>query len=195
MLRNISSFYGANAWHYYITQALPFDTMAMLPFILHGFYLTYSSEVPVCLRTARNVCLWAMATLSLISHKEFRFIQPLLPILHVLAAHSLVQLNSQNKANRLTFLPSIRASHARWLVLFNVPAILLFNLVHMRGQVSVSRYLSQLPDTEIKSVGFLMPCHSTPWQSHIHREELEVAGVPSGYGGRLWALTCEPPTR
>jgi len=30
-----------------------------------------------------------------------------------------------------------------------------------------------------------MPCHSIPWQSYIHRKELEK--------GRAWSLSCEPP--
>ncbi|KAL9082737.1 MAG: hypothetical protein Q9159_006197 [Coniocarpon cinnabarinum] len=32
------------------------------------------------------------------------------------------------------------------------------------------------------SVGFLMPCHSTPWRSHLVHPEIKG-----------WALTCEPP--
>jgi len=33
-------------------------------------------------------------------------------------------------------------------------------------------------------VGFLMPCHSTPLQSYLHRPEVEV-----------WTIGCEPPLR
>jgi len=31
-------------------------------------------------------------------------------------------------------------------------------------------------------VGFLMPCHSTPWRSHLVWDQIDA-----------WALTCEPP--
>ena len=45
---------------------------------------------------------------------------------------------------------------------------------------------------ELKSVAFLMPCHSTPWQSHLHRQALETP-QGSGEGGTAWFITCEPP--
>jgi GPI mannosyltransferase 3 len=32
------------------------------------------------------------------------------------------------------------------------------------------------------SVGFLMPCYSTPWQVYLQRPDVEA-----------WKLTCEPP--
>lgn len=35
----------------------------------------------------------------------------------------------------------------------------------------------------IDSIGFLMPCHSTPWQSYLHRNDIK----------KLWAITCDPP--
>jgi GPI mannosyltransferase 3 len=41
--------------------------------------------------------------------------------------------------------------------------------------------------TEIDSLGILMPCHSTPWMSHIHDDRL-------GNFERAWFLTCEPPS-
>lgn len=82
-------------------------------------------------------------------------------------------------------------------------------------------HLGDLVDTgELRSVGFLMPCHSTPWQSHLHRAELELepdlgladeewgAGKDeqngreagrrrngSGEDGRAWFITCAPPSR
>jgi hypothetical protein len=34
-----------------------------------------------------------------------------------------------------------------------------------------------------------MPCHSTPWQSHLHKPHL----ASNGSQERLWMLTCEPP--
>ncbi|CAD6582140.1 MAG: glycosylphosphatidylinositol anchor biosynthesis [Cyphobasidiales sp. Tagirdzhanova-0007] len=167
--------------------------MALLPFILHGFYMTAAGAAPV--KTARWLSVWTMSVLSLVSHKEFRFIQPLLPILHAFAAYSLVQLAnlSRSKTRRSSLLPSIRADHFHLILFINIPAILVFIVIHMRGQAGVVRYLSSIPKTELASLGFLMPCHSTPWQSHLHRYDLEVEGIPSGYGGRLWALTCEPP--
>lgn len=198
VVSNISLFYGANPWHFYFTQALPFDTIALLPFVLHGFYLSWTrTDWPKVVVTARNVCLWTVAILSLISHKEFRFIQPLLPIFHILAAASLLQSSkkakSESEAEPAATGKSIRPRYFWLICLVNIPAILIFNVVHMRGQVDITRYLHNLPSGSIRSLGFLMPCHSTPWQSHLHLPKLEEQGTESGYGGRLWALSCEPP--
>lgn len=198
VLHNISVFYGANPWHFYLTQALPFNTLALLPFVIAAachnrgvlHYLTFDK--------ARNVCLWTAGILSLISHKEFRFIQPLLPVLHALAADNLynsaAQVTNKNKA-LFKWPKAILRRHAVFVLSINIPATLIFILVHMRGQVSVTRYLNSLPPKELSSLGFLMPCHSTPWQSHLHLPHLESLAQPSGYGRRLWAITCEPPER
>ncbi|THH27494.1 hypothetical protein EUX98_g6681 [Antrodiella citrinella] len=48
------------------------------------------------------------------------------------------------------------------------------------------RYLRSLPADEVKSVGFLMPCHSTPWQAYLHRREWSDES-------HYWSLGCEPP--
>ena len=192
---NISLFYGANAWHYYLTQGIPFDLLALLPFFVNGLYATFAKTPIPALNVARNACIWTISFLSLISHKEFRFIQPLLPSFHCLAAYSLLRLAhlSQETAARSKLMPSIRKSHVALILGVNIPAIVFFIVIHMRGQVDIMRYLHVIPQEALRSVGFLMPCHSTPWQSHLHRRHLEIQGIESGYGGRIWALTCEPP--
>lgn len=62
--------------------------------------------------------------------------------------------------------------------------------IHQRGVVDVTHYLRNQHEAKLGSeaksptttVGFLMPCHSTPWRSHIIHPAIEA-----------WALTCEPP--
>ncbi|CAH7687820.1 expressed protein, partial [Phakopsora pachyrhizi] len=61
-------------------------------------------------------------------------------------------------------------------------------------------YLRHRPDQELKSVGFLMPCHSTPWQSHLHKPRLDPIVKRKLDGNveveeveeRMWMLNCEP---
>jgi GPI mannosyltransferase 3 len=48
-------------------------------------------------------------------------------------------------------------------------------------------HLRSIAPENLQSVGFLMPCHSTPMQSHLHRPHFEK--------GRLWAIGCEPPLK
>ncbi|XHG00937.1 hypothetical protein AWENTII_004345 [Aspergillus wentii] len=134
--------------------------------------------------------------LSLISHKEVRFIYPLLPSLHILAAPCLVDY----------FLPAVsRSSQAymprrltlMFLVLANVVIALYTTIYHASGTLNVLTYLRQqheahaplaesttgtgTPQSGI-TAGFLMPCHSTPWRSHLVFPDIHT-----------WALSCDPP--
>ena len=193
---NISIFYGANPWHFYLSQALPFDTLALMPFVAHGCFLSRLPSTPAAAKVIRNAALFTTVCFSLISHKEFRFVMPLLPIMHVFAALSLVRGASDKDFTykRWSVLPSIRRSHALFVLGINIPAAVLFMMVHMRGQVSVSTYLhrarNELHDT---TVGFLMPCHSTPWASHIHHPGATHRAGQDIAASQLWAITCEPP--
>ena len=41
---SVSLFYGMNAWHYYLTQAVPILCTTALPFTMHGIWSTLISE-------------------------------------------------------------------------------------------------------------------------------------------------------
>ncbi|KAG9010328.1 glycosylphosphatidylinositol anchor biosynthesis, partial [Tulasnella sp. 427] len=190
-LSSVSSFYGTNQWHYYITQALPIICTTSLPFAIHGAWLAkmLPGEIGRASRTLFGLCRWVVAVYSLTSHKEWRFIHPVLPILHLFAALSLASLfakgrtaeKDKEKADRYT-LP-VRWSHLI-LVLSTLPASLYVIFFHSRAQIAVMHHLRSLPASELRSVGFLMPCHSTPWQAYLHRPEVE-----------MWVIGCEPPLR
>ncbi|KAI0309180.1 glycosyltransferase family 22 protein [Amylostereum chailletii] len=179
----VSLFYGTSPWHYYLTQALPLLCGPALPFVLHGISKPQSARS----RTALGLVLWTTCVYSLAGHKEWRFLRPLLPLLHLFAAKSLVDAFHAPPAPPLAparrpRLP-IRKPHLL-LLLLSLPPIAYTALSHAHAQLSVLRYLRALPATDLRSLGFLMPCHSTPGQSHLHR--------PLGEG-RVWALGCEPP--
>ncbi|KAJ1965520.1 glycosylphosphatidylinositol anchor biosynthesis [Dipsacomyces acuminosporus] len=56
------------------------------------------------------------------------------------------------------------------------------SLQSLRGVADVMAYLRQRAGKgEVESIGFLMPCHSTPFYSHLHKN------IP------MWFLSCEPP--
>jgi phosphatidylinositol glycan class B len=177
VLQGISIYYGIMAWHYYILQALPQLLWTLLPFSLLSMFRTHMSAPLKQLRSCVAIVLLAF---SFLQHKEVRFVQPLLPILHLFAAEGLCRTRRR----------SIRFA----LVLAHVlPAVYLLRY-HAKAQISVMQYLRQ---ANVESVAFLMPCHSTPWQSHLHRPDLELPGLDgsgaSGEGGYLWFITCEPP--
>jgi phosphatidylinositol glycan class B len=230
VLHNISLFYGSNPWHFYLTQAVPVTTWTLLPFVLYGSFRLGSPNTTTTTTTdetqrrhlidARRVCLWTIFVYSLLGHKEFRFIQPLLPLFHVFAAHGLVspQLESGScpsgpGGKKTTPPPSPRtpshdetdrhlsplpipASYGLFLIITCLVPSLYLDIWHSRGQVDVIQLLATKPADELRSVAFLVPCHSTPWQSHLHRADLEdPSNGGSGDGGKLWFLACEPPIR
>lgn len=208
-------------WHYYISQGLPLLTFFQLPWVLKGMFLVDppTTAVGFSMRTMRSGTLKILFFFSLLAHKEVRFVQPLLPFLHFFAAvgflsplpsrtsvevesnPSSLTVRRQRKSNfrgptiatgptwfeRNTFYRALLATGCL------MPAFYL-NRYHSVAQISVLEYLRTLPRSELSSLAFLMPCHSTPWQSHLHRPDLEDPSFGgSGEAGRLWFLTCEPP--
>ncbi|KAF6763982.1 glycosyltransferase family 22 protein [Ephemerocybe angulata] len=219
---SVSLFYGTNPWHYYLTQALPILCTTALPFVLHGVYITIRTRnTPkrnVALENMLAAVTWFIGVYSFAGHKEWRFIHPILPLLHIFAAKSLVDLGSSKQSkpkptkkglkksddlqptssNRISaYLASlpIRKSHLT-LLLLSLPVSFYIGLFYCDAPITVTSYIRSLPlpppsasasEPFTDTIGFLMPCHSTPGQSHIHRPTL--AAVP----GRLWSLGCEPP--
>ncbi|OKL56510.1 GPI mannosyltransferase 3 [Talaromyces atroroseus] len=212
--QSIAIFYGHNDWHYYLSQGFPLLLTTALPFGIFGVYksLRLSDTTPRDRRALikfqlASVCLAMPAVLSIIAHKEVRFIYPLLPALHILAAEPLVS----------SFLPAITSSSNAYLpqrlillflILVNIFVAYYTTLIHGSGPVEVLSYLRERHEAhqdssgaslvphplyeesyraahyaaKNMSVGFLMPCHSTPWRSHFVFPSIEA-----------WALSCEPP--
>ncbi|KAK4047346.1 glycosylphosphatidylinositol anchor biosynthesis [Microbotryomycetes sp. JL221] len=228
VFKSISLFYGSNPFHFYLSQGLPITLMTQFPFVLHGIWLAFNDmstrESNRAIKTLANSAMFTIAVYSLLSHKEWRFIHPLLPMLHVLASLSLIQLAdaSPAKLSRIQIQTQdeidrnqdkswpIKKIHLAFMSISLLPALYLTTF-HGIAQVTVMEYLRQLPSfdtakrlqdetssTSLRSVAILMPCHSTPWQSHLHRADLEMPKFDdgsggSGEGGKLWFITCEPP--
>ncbi|KAF5358067.1 hypothetical protein D9756_001353 [Leucocoprinus leucothites] len=203
-ISSVSLFYGKNTWHYYLTQALPILCTTALPFTLHGIYTTVTKRQRgggAALKNMLGVLIWSITIYSLAGHKEWRFIHPLLPLLHTFAAKSLVEFSSpartkvaktktnKEKTSASALLPPLRRSHIV-LLLSTLPVSIYVVLLYCSGPISVLSYLRSLPTNatmidgrqQPQSVGFLMPCHSTPGQAYLHKPTWEV-----------WSLGCEPP--
>ena len=198
----ISLFYGVNPWHYYFSQALPILCTTSLPFILRSVWLNAAAlgrpEAPTS-SILLGCVVWTTIVYSLAGHKEWRFLHPLLPMLHVIAAKSIVDTSPRKiqnlrvtrsgsrRAGLMSYLPPIRPTYL-CLLLLNVPVSIYVVLFYCDGPVTVMKYLRKIPSEELRNgtIGFLMPCHSTPWQAYVHREELSDSR-------KMWALGCEPP--
>lgn len=186
LFQSLAVFYGRNRVDYYFTEGLPLLLTTALPFAGFGLYSAlhhsprhgndWRAQTRFILAAASLTTILALST---IAHKEMRFIYPLLPILHILAARPLAAF------------PTTRY---RKLLLVGGLAVNLYiayytTMIHQRGVIDVMHYLRNIqearfdsPVAQNLSVGFLMPCHSTPWRSHLVYPEIEA-----------WALTCEPP--
>ncbi|KAK0623273.1 Alg9-like mannosyltransferase family-domain-containing protein [Immersiella caudata] len=209
--QSLAVFYGKMPWHYYIAQGIPLLTTTFLPFALLGLYkasLSFAHYSPAktglttlqsnILRTLSSTLIMMTATLSIISHKEVRFIYPLLPILHIVAApYALTFFTASPSPSSsktvilrhklfLANLLSVNLLLASYLSLFHQPAPLSvlnflrsdFERLHPN---SLSFDANDIGNGELFAL-FLTPCHSTPWRSHLVYPAL-----------RARALTCEPP--
>ncbi|KAI9797003.1 MAG: glycosylphosphatidylinositol anchor biosynthesis [Piccolia ochrophora] len=212
VVQSLAVFYGRNDWHYYVSQGIPLLLTTALLFGLKGLWQGLRGRLPVRHLSAREgrfhparfqlafTIVLVTSLLSLISHKEVRFIYPLLPALHLFAAEGAVSMLSspEDKVSkpRKRKLRLIRATISTILFCVNVGLSLYVTLVHQSGVIAVLDHLRYTYETEYHppskpilapssapmTVGFLMPCHSTPWRSHLVHP-----------GIHAWALTCEPP--
>ncbi|NWH79681.1 PIGB mannosyltransferase, partial [Piaya cayana] len=154
VLQNLGTFYGSHPWHWYLTQGLPVILGTHLPFFIHGCVLA-----PKKYRIFLAAVIWTVLVYSMLSHKEFRFIYPVLPFCMVFCGFSLKHLKAWRK------------SVGSFLLLSNLIPALYTGLIHQRGTLDVMSHLQQLCNSSYQSqasVIILMPCHSTPFYSHVH---------------------------
>lgn len=206
LAQSLAVFYGVNDWHYYLTQGFPLLLTTALPFALMGLTRELFSPTPPAYKSIkRQLALISVALpgfLSLISHKEVRFIYPLLPCLHILAAPSFVEyfghildISSPVFLRRLwtfggfilaNFLIGCYTSHTHASGAFDILSFLRTQFLdHYTGKKypgATSAVHALVYNSTIMTVGFLMPCHSTPWRSHLVFPDIHA-----------WALSCEPP--
>lgn len=163
VMKNLLIFYGSAPWHFYLFQGIPLMLMMYLPLYLIA-----------CYRRRSHLLVWygllVIGVYSCIDHKEFRFLQPIYPILLLLSADTLYYFRNWRRLIITTVL------------VVHVPVAFFFTRIHERGEIDVVKYLRD--EESVSSIGFLTPCHSTPWQSMLHRHDLEA---------QSWFLTCEPP--
>jgi phosphatidylinositol glycan class B len=171
VVNNISLFYGVHTWHWYLTQGIPVIFTTFLPLLAYGLYGIYTRKNMFDrVKSLLFLSLWVVVVYSLLPHKEFRFIFPIVPILLMVAAYGLQQIGSSRWRKRIIL----------FLVATQFPLAFYLSLWHQRGVMDVMLWLRSNA-TEDMSVGIIMPCHSTPWYSIMHKN------IP------MWFLTCEPP--
>ena len=153
VLQSIAVFYGNNNWHYYLSQGYPLLLTTALPFAVIGMYQALSTSrdmLKLCatsqtlLKNMTVMSMFVPAVLSVISHKEVRFIYPLLPGLHILAAQPLATFFGPVFEEAL---PSARQNQMfrrlllGFLLSVNMIVALVSSTSHNSGLINVTHYL------------------------------------------------------
>lgn len=177
---NIGNFYGAHPWYWYFTIGLP---TILGPFTFPYVFAVVQTVQHKDIYPDRFILvittLFTLIVYSLLPHKEFRFILPLLPICLHITADSLS--NWSRKASRL-FIWIV----ALFLVIGNALPAWYLSVQHQRGTIDVMYTIERLareykdPDGHSAKFLFLLPCHSTPFYSHVHQNVT------------MRFLTCQP---
>ncbi|AMD20053.1 HCL098Wp [Eremothecium sinecaudum] len=185
VLTPMANFYGKMPWHFHIVQSLPLLLGFTIPLFIHSFFLKSSRKFSPWFQDPlfqiRALFVINLILCSITTHKEFRFIYPMQPIL---LAFTTLDFHYWLRLYHPTDI-KMSLSQLSWFFWF-LPALSVFGAFmlcnfHETGTIEIMSYLHSIPS--IKSVGFVMPCHSTPWQSHLHRGDIDD----------IWAITCEPP--
>lgn len=164
----IGSFYGEHPWYWYVNVGLPTVLgVATLPFLFAAVETIRHRQVYKERAILLLSVLFTVVIYSLLPHKEFRFMLQILPICLYVSADFMSRW-SRKASGKLVWLAALVL-----LVLNAIPAGYL-SLVHQRGTLDVMSSLQNIARNYQDESGqgakflFLMPCHSTPYHSHIH---------------------------
>lgn len=164
-------YYGTHKWHWYFTQGFTVMVFTFLPFSIAGIIKSKHWKLS-------GLIAWVLGLYSVLGHKEFRFVLPVLPIALMFSGYSLAVMEKadylDNKRKGSLNTRSKWLSKTRFAIFFllvtNIPMALYMSLVHQRGTEDVMNYLSkEALNEKVKSILFLMPCHATPYYSALHR--------------------------
>ncbi|KAH8397408.1 hypothetical protein KR222_002737 [Zaprionus bogoriensis] len=180
LLHNIGSFYGSHPWHWYLTAGLPTVLgINTLPFLLGIWHTLRRGEKSPVSRQLLITIAASLLVLSSVEHKELRFVSSLQPLCLYISAEVLSSWSRRSTLTRV------------WLVgvgilLLNALPAWYFGTVHQKGPIELMPKLRDIAREyrderdQRASILFLMPCHSTPYYSHIHENVT------------MRFLTCEP---
>lgn len=156
-LSRSGSFYGTHPWYWYIIAAVPTLAHAYMPLVIGGVIYAPKKYLLAAMG-------WYIFVFSFISHKEFRFLLPILPVMLIYAGYFMDMLNARRAKGSRSLL-----SHPLFvlLVVANLGMAMYFSTLHQRGTTDVMWYIQQ--NSNVNDVMFLMPCHSTPFYAYVHK--------------------------
>ncbi|KAM7472857.1 hypothetical protein LguiA_011040 [Lonicera macranthoides] len=182
-------YYGTHKWHWYFTQGFTVMLFTFIPFSVAGIILSKQWKLS-------GLIAWVLGLYSVLGHKEFRFVLPVLPITLMFSGYSLTSIGGNDISNAKTkrtsssniiCTPKMRLA-IFFLLITNIPMAFYMSMVHQRGTEDVMNYLAkEALNGKVESILFLTPCHATPYYSMLHQNlpmrfldcsPSEVKGVP-----------------
>lgn len=169
IIDDVGALYGTHPFHWYLSSGLTAVLgIGCIPFILALFQTfrkwdEFENRKPIVISIASTIIIY-----STISHKEFRFLLQILPLcLYLISKYLSDWSRKQSKVTIWVVAMVIFVANA-------IPAGYLGH-VHQRGTLDVMSKIAQIAHTYRKDEGspmkifFMMPCHSTPFYSHVHK--------------------------
>ncbi|KAF8083239.1 hypothetical protein N665_0787s0021 [Sinapis alba] len=171
-------YYGTHPWHWYFSQGFLVMLFTFTPLSVAGMIKSKNQKLSA-------LVLWVLTIYSLLGHKEFRFVLPVLPVALIFSGYALAQMDASDssslspssitkqkqvprKKHIVKWSPKLTLS-VLFLLVTNIPMALYMSLFHQRGTEDATNYLSEEAyKGRVKSILFLMPCHSTPYYSTLH---------------------------
>ncbi|XP_028775416.1 GPI mannosyltransferase 3 isoform X2 [Neltuma alba] len=163
-------YYGTHKWHWYFSQGFTVMIFTHLPLSLAG--IIYSKEWKFA-----GLVAWVLSFYSVLGHKEFRFVLPVLPIALMFSGYSLALMDDpgsgkskvKGSLKKYDRFPVKKGVAILFLLATNIPMALYMSLVHQRGPEDVMKHLArEAHDGKVKSILFLTQCHATPYYSVLH---------------------------
>ncbi|CAL1376987.1 unnamed protein product [Linum trigynum] len=163
-------YYGTHPWHWYFSQGFSVMLFTFLPFSIAGIIKSKYWKLS-------GLVAWVLTLYSVLGHKEFRFVLPVLPIGLMFSGYSLAVMakpappNSRRRSSPCYKCCSQAGFAVFFLLATNIPMALYMSLVHQRGTEDVMIYLSkEARGDKVSHILFLMPCHATPYYSTLHHK-------------------------
>jgi len=149
LFENAGSLYGTHPWYWYFMIGIPTMLFTMLPLFIIGIAVAR-------FQFFTGIILWNLLIYSCLPHKEIRFLLQIMPLACYYCAISTQQRNYGKKYYSLIV-----------IITTSIILFLAVGVVHQRGPIATMYHLRSCNNAT--SVHFLMPCHSTPFYSYLHR--------------------------
>ncbi|AQK67788.1 Alg9-like mannosyltransferase family [Zea mays] len=127
LLSSGGDYYGTHVFHWYFTQGFPSMIWTFLPFALCGIVKSQEWRLS-------GLIAWVLGVYSILGHKEFRFVLPVLPLALMFSGYCLASMSrSKGKNQHRKDSLSRMQPFVILLVITNVPMALYMSLFHQVG--------------------------------------------------------------